>query len=102
MQAQRVAHHLRHDDVALELLDAEEEQHHPHRRQRVLHERVDHGGAAPSHGPMYGINSVMPAHTPKINAYLPPFGIRPVMPRIQRPTPELAPMMSDNASWPFT
>ena len=42
VQAQRVAHHLRHDDVALELLDAEEEQRDPERGERVLDERVQH------------------------------------------------------------
>ena len=60
------------------------------------------GGAAPSHGPTYGISSVMPAQTPKSSAYLPPFGISPSMPRIQRPMPELVPMISESASWPFT
>ena len=35
MEAQRAPHHLRHDDVALELLDAEEEQRDPERRERV-------------------------------------------------------------------
>ncbi len=41
VQAQRAPHHLRHDDVALDLVDAEEEQHHPDRRERVHDERVD-------------------------------------------------------------
>ena len=42
VEAQRAAHHLRHDDVALELLDAEEEQRDPERRERMLDERVQH------------------------------------------------------------
>ena len=40
-------------------------------------------------GPRYGINSVMPAQTPKMSAYLPPFGSNPERSRIQSPTPEL-------------
>ena len=43
MQAQRAPHHLRHDDVPLELLDAEEEQRDPERRDRMQDERVQHG-----------------------------------------------------------
>ena len=41
VQAQRVPHHLRDDDVALDLLDAEEEERHPERRERMHDERVD-------------------------------------------------------------
>src|SRR6185437_3967386 len=40
MEAERPPHHLRHDEMALELLDAEEEGRDPERRQRVLDERV--------------------------------------------------------------
>src|SRR5215218_9960666 len=35
MQAERAAHELRHDDVALDLVDGEEEQRDPDRRHRV-------------------------------------------------------------------
>src|SRR5438067_3826919 len=42
MEPQRAAHHLRHDDVSLELLDAEEEERDPERRERVLDEGVEH------------------------------------------------------------
>jgi hypothetical protein len=48
------------------------------------------------------MSSVIPAQAPKRSAYFSPFGIRPSIPRIQMPSPELAPMMSDSASWPFT
>ena len=103
MQAQRVAHHLRHDDVTFELLDAEEEQRDPQRGQRMLHERVQRrAAAAPSHGPTYGMSSVMPAQTPKSSAYLPPFGISPTTPSIQMPKPALTPMITESASCPFT
>src|SRR5437016_4485600 len=49
MEAQGAPHDLRHDDVALELLDAEEEERDPERRERVLDERVQHrrDGAEP-------------------------------------------------------
>ena len=60
------------------------------------------GGAPPSHGPTYGISSVMPAHVPKRSAYLPPCGSAPTRPRIQRPTPELTPMMIESSSCPLT
>ncbi len=42
VEAQRASHHSRHEDVALELLDAEEEERDPERRERVLDERVQH------------------------------------------------------------
>ena len=45
VQPQRRAHHLRHDHVPLDLVDEEEEQRHPDRRDRILDERVDHGRA---------------------------------------------------------
>jgi hypothetical protein len=41
VQAQRVAHQFRHHHVALDLLDAEEEERDPERRDRVHDERVD-------------------------------------------------------------
>ncbi len=41
VQAQRVAHHVRHDDVALDLVDAEEEQRNPERRDRMHDKRVE-------------------------------------------------------------
>src|SRR5689334_6470773 len=42
VKAQGAPHHLRYHDVALELLDAEEQQRDPERRERVLDERVQH------------------------------------------------------------
>ncbi len=41
MQPQRVAHHVRDDHVPLDLVDPEEEQRDPDRRQRVHDERED-------------------------------------------------------------
>ena len=58
MQPQRVRHHVRHDDVPLDLVDEDEERRHPEDRDRVDDERVDRGGTAESHGPMYGITSI--------------------------------------------
>ena len=43
MQSQRVPHHLRDHDVALDLVDREEEQHDPDGRQRVDDQRVEDG-----------------------------------------------------------
>ena len=43
VEAERVRHHVRHDDVALDLVDEDEERQHPERRDRVDDERVDHG-----------------------------------------------------------
>ena len=42
VEPQRAPHHLRHDDVTLDLVDAEEEQHDPDHRERMHDERVDH------------------------------------------------------------
>ena len=48
---QRVAEDLRRDDVALELLKADEQDHDPERRQRVLEQGdAATGGIAPSTG----------------------------------------------------
>ena len=41
MQAQRAPHHLRDHDVALHLVDPEEQQEHPDRGDRVHDERVE-------------------------------------------------------------
>ena len=41
VQAQRAPHHLRHDDVPLDLVDEQEEDDHPHRRERMDEERVE-------------------------------------------------------------
>src|SRR5262249_26333674 len=40
MESQRSPHHLGHDDVTFELLDAEEEERDPERRERILDEGV--------------------------------------------------------------
>src|SRR2546423_2607320 len=47
MEPQSAPHHLRHDDMPLELLDAEEEKRDPERGDRVLHERVQHRRGRP-------------------------------------------------------
>ena len=60
------------------------------------------GGAAPSHGPTYGISSVMPAHVPNNSAYFPPCCSAPTAPRIHSPTPALTPMISESSACPFT
>ena len=68
VQPERRAHHVRHHDVPLELVDPEEEQRHPDRGERVHDERVDERRHAPSHGPMYGISSMKATNAPKRSA----------------------------------
>ena len=51
MEPQSAPHHLRHDHMPLELLDAEEEKRDPERGERVLHERVQHRRSCPEPRP---------------------------------------------------
>src|SRR5690242_68749 len=51
MEAQRGTHHLGHNDMPLELLNPEEEKRDPERRERVLHEGVQHRGDRTQPGP---------------------------------------------------
>jgi hypothetical protein len=53
------------EHVALELLDHDKEQDHPHDRRPGLEERHDHGGHGGQHaGPNIGTSSNKPASTP--------------------------------------
>src|SRR6266480_5199212 len=51
MEPQSAPHHFRHDDMPLELLDAEEEKRDPECGERVLHERVQHRRGRPEPRP---------------------------------------------------
>ena len=58
---QRDPEHLRRDEVTLELLQRDEQQHHPKRADRVVEQRDQRPPAAgPMIGPMYGMNSISP------------------------------------------
>ena len=54
MQAERVRHHVRDDDVALDLVDEDEEREHPEHRDRVDDEGVDRGRDGREPGPDVG------------------------------------------------
>ena len=69
VEAKRVRHHVRHDDVALDLVDEDEEREHPERRERVRRRaRRSPAGPPTSQGPMYGITSITAVQTPKSSA----------------------------------
>ena len=56
------------DDVALELLQREEQQRDPERVSGSWKSATRIGGSAPRIGPMYGISSMSPKKTPKNRA----------------------------------
>ena len=60
------------------------------------------GGIAPSHGPMYGISSVIATHAPKSAAYLSAPGTQPSVPSSHMPSPALVPMISESSNCPRT
>ena len=102
VQPQRAAEDVRRDHVALELLQREEQQRHPDRRQRVLHERDDDRRQRPDHRPDVRHELQTPKNSPNANAYVRPSGKIPSTPKIHSATPALVPMMRLKSSWPRT
>ena len=51
---------VRRDDVALDLLQRDEQQRDPERGERVLNSATSTGGSAPRNGPTYGMSSMKP------------------------------------------
>ncbi len=98
VQAQRVAHHVRDDDVPLDLVDAEKENRNPERGDRMHDRGVANGGIAPSHGPRYGIISVRATNAPNRSTYCCACGNSPTAASIHNPIPALAPMIRLSAT----
>src|SRR3954452_25256181 len=96
MEAKRAPHHLRHDDVTLDLGMPRKSRPTQSAETGCTTSAYRSGGIAPSQGPRYGISSVIATHAPNSTAYLSAPGTQPRVPSSQSPSPALVPMISES------
>jgi len=80
VEPQGVPEHLRGDDVALELLEREEQQPHPERGQRVSEQRDEHGRQRAEHRAEVGHELHRPEERPEGEGVRAPVGEDPQQP----------------------
>ena len=101
VQPQRVRHHVRDDDVTLDLVDEDEEARDPEERDRVDDERVERRGHGREPRPDVRdhLGNGDPGAEERARTRSAP-GTRPSTPRTHMPSPALEPMIVESSSWP--